>query len=79
MKTFIAGVERSWHWKQVKDIGMPNILCSFAAESNAKIRLEEVVCYSIVDVPDAVGEAFLATGLPHTCEALKKWLKERNV
>lgn len=31
---------------------------------------------TIVCVSDELGQAFLATGLPHTCEAFAKWFQE---
>jgi hypothetical protein len=31
-----------------------------------------------IEVPDQLGEEFLATGLPLTCDAFFKWLEQRR-
>lgn len=58
--------------------GARHFLISYGYSEPAFYNFEKGLAGYIVELPDEVGEAFLASGLPHTMTALKQWLDEQE-
>lgn len=78
MKLYVASVPAHGRFLQVAEqAGVENFLAPFGGFGMAAIAIQRLAYGTRVELSDAAGLEFLATGVPHTCAEFEKWLIKR--